>query len=374
MKHFWRGLFILVTGLFLGLPVRAVTINVTYDTSVSNSPFFSQIKSALGVVTNTFHVLFTNSSSVNLTCYWGTVGPFVGGVQLGENIYQRVGPFTYAEITNALRSARSSASDSNSVASLPASDPIATNKWWVPRAEVKALPSLASLASIGNPSDTVNDGSIAFADNVLFTFSPTNRQLLNHYDFIGVAEHEISEVMGRNSGLNVFPQGVYLPFDLFRFTNSGARNFNIDAANAYFSVNKGTNNLKNFCQDYTTTGDDPQDWEPGAVPDAFDTTANPGYILPLTPVDLTAMDVLGYNLPVFSASHLKVTLTNGMLFLSFTNVAGAPFSVFMSTDVALDITNWTYLGAPAEISPGQYQYFDGQFSPRDNRFYRVSLP
>ena len=46
------------------------------------------------------------------------------------------------------------------------------------------------------------------------------------FDFIGVAEHEISEVLGRGYGLNLGGPGGNLPFDLFRFTNSGAQAFN----------------------------------------------------------------------------------------------------------------------------------------------------
>jgi hypothetical protein len=180
--------------------------------------------------------------------------------------------------------------------------------------------------------------------------------------------------MGRIYGLNAYSDGVYIPYDLFRFTNSGARNFNIDATNVYFSVNNGTNKLKMFCENYATTGDDPQDWQPGPVPDGYDATTSPGVILRLTPVDLTAMDILGYNLPVFSPSHLKGSGTNGAFVLSFTNVASAPFSVFASASLAPNPTNWTYLGAPVENPPGQYQFRDVSVATSRFKFYRVSLP
>ena len=377
MRRLFHGLILGVALFCLGVPARAVTINVNYDASVSNSMFFPQIQAALGVVSNTFHVLFTNSSSVNVTCYWGAAGPFSGGVSLGENECVLGGPFSYAEITNALRNLRNSANDSNAVASLPASDPIATNNWWLPRAQAKGLnlgTNNLNQLFFSNRTDTNNDGSIAFASDVLYTFSATNRAVVNHYDFIGVAEHELSEVMGRSYALNTDPAGVYLPYDLFRFTNSGARNFNPDATNAYFSVNNGTNNLKWFCEDYATTGDDPQDWQPGAAPDAFDTAANAGVILPLTPVDLAAMDIIGYNLPSFSPAHLKLGVTNKLVILSFTNVASAPFSVYVATNLTMNITNWTYLGAPMENPPGQYQFVVGPAAPRQAKFYRVSLP
>ena len=49
------------------------------------------------------------------------------------------GTTTYAALTNALRNARTTVTDSNAVASLPATDPTTTNIWWYSRAQAKAL-------------------------------------------------------------------------------------------------------------------------------------------------------------------------------------------------------------------------------------------
>lgn len=374
MKHLSRVLVLTLSVWFSSLPARAVSFHITYDSSVSNSGYFSSIQSALNVVTNTYHVLFTNSCTVNFTCYWGAVGPFSAGVSLGENECQEMGTFTYAQITNALRAARNSLADSNSVASLPAGDPVATNKWWVPRIQVKLLPSLASIAGI-SANDTINDGSVSFASDVPFTFSPTNRLVPGKVDFIGVAEHEISEMMGRTFGLNQYNGGVYLPYDLFRFTNVNARCFDINASGVYFSVNNGTNVVKWFYPDYEFTGDDPQDWESSTIPDSYDSVVTDSETLPLSPADLTAMDILGYNLPSFPSPKLStLRLTNGTFRISFTNLSGAPFSVFACTNLLVNTTNWTYLGEANEISNGFFQYIDTPALANRQYFYQVRMP
>ena len=389
MKTTHRILLLLFAGILAVLPAQAVTLNIIYNASVSNSIYSPLIQSALNSVSNNFHVLFTNACTVNVTCYWGQAGPFLTNNDLATDArvsvsqFQEADNFSYAQITNALRNARVDADDSNAVASLPATDPVATNNWWLPRAQAKALnlgTNSKSQLYFSSRTDLVGDGSISFADPAvtgkLYTFSPTNRAVAGRYDFIALAEHEISEIMGRSYELNVDSDGRYIPFDLFRFTNNGVRCFNPNATNVYFSVNKGTNNLRpfyeNFAQDPSA---DACDWQTASQPDVFEATGDAGTILPLSPVDLIAMDIIGYHSPAFPASRLTAAhLTNNTFRLSFTNATGLPFSVFASASLTQNMTNWTYLGLPSETSTGQYQFVDGPLVPQSLRFYRVSLP
>jgi hypothetical protein len=381
--RWWRALFLLcvcVCGICFEPPARAITLNITYDASVTNgTPFTSQIKVALGTITNTFHVLFTNSSTVNITCYWGNAGPFVeDSIQVSASQFIEGGPFGYAQITNALRKARVTLNDTNAVASLPATSPIGTNQWWLPRAQAKAL-NLGTNASnqvfFSNRNDAINDGSITFGTDVLFDFSPTNRAATGKFDFIAVAEHEISEVMGRTYELDQYASGIFIPYDLFRFTNSGARSLVLGADNAYFSVNNGTNNLKMFYEGYDS---DPYldacDWQPTGLADAFDVYGAFGQILPLSELDMIAMDIMGYHSPAIPAPHLKGFQTNGTFQLSFTNVSSVPFSVFASANVTLNITNWSYLGLPFESTTGHYQFVGAPVATQSPLFFRVSFP
>jgi hypothetical protein len=69
-----------------------------------------------------------------------------------------------------------------------------------------------------------------------------------------------------------------------------------------------------------------------------------------------------------------VRLGNGSFQFGFTNTPGAAFTVFATTNAALDLSNWTVLGNPTEVSIGQFQFTDPQSTNHLRRFYRVSSP
>src|SRR5690242_3719816 len=121
--------------VLLSFSGKALTLHITYDASVTAATNAAQIQSAFNTAANTLETLYTNPVTVNITVYWGDVGPFAGGVGLGASESSIVGTVTYAQLTNALRSLRTTSIASNAVASLPPADPVATNKWWIPRAE-----------------------------------------------------------------------------------------------------------------------------------------------------------------------------------------------------------------------------------------------
>jgi hypothetical protein len=252
---------------------RALIINATFDTSVTSAPEAAQIESAVNWAVQTYENQFTNAITVNITVYWGGSAD-LGQVGLGESYTMFVGSsdFAYPQVVAALQAARNSVYDSNSVASLPATDPTGSgNSWYVPRSEAKAL----NLTSLGvGLNDSTEDGEVGFGTNgITYTFNPTNRVVSGEFDFIGVAEHEITEVMGRDTlGLN---QGTdYVPYDLFRFTSSGVRSFDFDASPVYFSVDDGVTQLKEF-NDAGVNGGDVQDWATGATPDSYDAFTSP---------------------------------------------------------------------------------------------------
>jgi len=228
----------------------------------------------------------------------------------------------------------------------------------------------AKVLGLRSATDPATDGSIGFSTNVTYTFDPNNRIVAGQYDLIGVAEHEISEVLGRATFRLT---NDFLPYDLFRFTNGADRSFDPTATNAYFSVDDGATALRFF---YTNASlGDIQDWKSTANPDAFDAFLPAGHLLPFSAVDILTLDVIGYNGPGLPpAPRLAGTrMANGDFVLKFVNTPGTGFTVLTTTNLALPRTNWTVLGSAIENPPGLYQFTNSPPASIE-RFYDVRSP
>jgi hypothetical protein len=160
---------------------------------------------------------------------------------------------------------------------------------------------------------------------------------------------------------------AFVPYDLFRFTNNAQRSFDPNATNAYFSVDNGATVLKLF---YTNQFmGDIQDWKSSATPDAYDAFTSAGHLSPVSTVDITTLDVLGYNGPGVAAAHLVGTnLSNGNFQIRFVNTPGVSFTVLATTNVSVPLTNWTVLGTATESPLGQFQFIDSS-AASPQRFY-----
>jgi hypothetical protein len=256
---------------------HALTFNVIYDASVSSAPFefTSGFQNAIGY----FQSTFSNPVSINLNVGWGEVGGQSLGGSLGANSSYFIN-YDYATVRSALQNVAAPGY-------LPATDPTGGRLIDVNTANAKVL----SLSTGGLGSD----GSIGFNSASQWTFDPNNRAVSGSYDFIGVAIHEISEVMGRISSLvptctlgSGCSESVQ---DLFRYTAPGQ--LDLTGTNAYLSINGGTSQVNAFNGD--PTRGDLGDWN-GNTPDAYNYSAATGQLLPASAGDITAMRALGYTL------------------------------------------------------------------------------
>jgi hypothetical protein len=226
-----------------------------------------------------FDTTFTNPVTINIAVGYGEVhGDPVGGLG-ATSLFNIVGPsVTYTQLLNALVS-----EGAPGVGSLPSSAPTGLTLGMT-RAEEKAL------GLFTDNSSTIG-GYIGFSNTALFNYDPNNRAAAG-YDFVGTVEHEISEVMGRASGLSF--SGFYGPIDLFRYAAPGTPQLTTGSP-SYFSLDSGTTPLK-FWNNFTT-GDpagDLGDWAPG-TPDAFLASATPGVTNSVTPTDILLMRSIGWT-------------------------------------------------------------------------------
>jgi hypothetical protein len=91
----------------------------------------------------------------------------------------------------------------------------------------------------------------------------------------------------------------------------------------------------------------------------------------------TDYKVYAFTLPVPAASvalnNLSV-LPGGLFQFSFTNQPGLSFTILVSPDLSLPLSQWTSLGSATEVSPGQFQVTDPAAQTNQQRFYRVRSP
>ena len=183
-------LSLFIIGVMLCQPrAQALTFNLTFDPSTASAP--AGFSTAFNSAIQFYETTFDDPITINLQVGWGEVaGQNITPGFLGESSAIQPGFFNYATVKSALISDAKSAADFTSIANMPAADPTNGATFKLSRANSRALGFMA-----GNGAGL--DGSVGFDSTASFTFDPNNRAVAGKVDFIGLAEHEISEVMGR---------------------------------------------------------------------------------------------------------------------------------------------------------------------------------
>jgi hypothetical protein len=275
-------------------------IELSYDQAVDTLP--AGFVSGLNDAADYLDALISNNITVNIEVGYGEI------TQNGQSTLissgSEGGPddgttLSYAQLVADLSANSSSSADATALANLPATDPSDGAGIFVSSAQEKAWGFIPA-------SGTEIDGSVGFqlngANGVSYDFDPNDRGPGNLWDFIGVAEQELTHALGRISGLS-FDPSAWTAFDLYRYSSPGVINHTLGSA-AYFSIDGGATNLGNLA-----TGD-PSDWA-GTSPDSFNFELPVGVENPVTSTDMIEMNVLGFNVsyvPLSPAVAVEATM------------------------------------------------------------------
>jgi PEP-CTERM motif len=265
---------------------HALVITPVWDSTITSDVNAATIESTINSAIAIYQTDFSDPISVSIKFQETSSG-------LGSSS-TFIGNITYSSFRSALAADATTANDTTTLAHLPvqANNPVNGN--------ANVTLTTANLRAIGftaNPPGGI-DSTISLNTSLMnlsrLSINPSK------YDLMAVASHEMDEALGFGSALNglangaAAPSGAVFSLDLLRYDQTGARSFNTTlASQAYLSIN-GTTDLARFNQ--TAGGDFSDFYSPGGqTPEVQDAFGTPGST-PNLGVELTMLDVIGYNL------------------------------------------------------------------------------
>jgi hypothetical protein len=282
------------------MPAHALVIHTTFDNTITSLAYAGQVESAFNAAASVYTSALTNPVTVNITVSWGQVaGQSLPGNAIGASADPLKTNVSYAQVYSALMANAATSPSVLSGYSIPSTSPTGTTGFDVSYANALAL----GMTVRGR--NTV-DGYIGFAGSASsYSFNQAAGIQSNTYDFTAVAAHEIGEVLGRGSNLNGTSPGVYMPFDLFRYS-APAQLIYSTTAPAYFSVDGGMTSLGAF--NVSSQGGDRTDWA-GISGDAQNAFVSPGAAEYVTAIDLLALSAIGWRLSPTASASIVDSLT-----------------------------------------------------------------
>jgi hypothetical protein len=269
-------------------------IDLLWESSVTTNANAAAIESAIVQAATIYTNLFTaHHEVVNIQVGFGDVnGTRLGPGALGESETSGYITSSYSTVESLLSAADQGLVNAGlmSPTATAALQGLTGENIFIPSAEAKAI-GLVSATGTGI------DGYIGLTSSGLLALGATIGA--SQYDIVGVAAHEISEVMGRigmiGGTLSTY-HNVYTPLDIFRYSGPNQPAINAGGAD-YFSLDNGATLLNTY--NNPTNGGDASDWATLTTNklDAFDAFDNPGVRTQVTGTDLLEVAALGYQAP-----------------------------------------------------------------------------
>src|ERR1051325_339763 len=300
-------------------PATGLTINATFDTSITNNANALAIEAMINRAISIYELLFTNPNTIHIYFRYSLTAPDGNPLPTGTaaQSYSVGYQVPWNDYISALRAHASGANDTLANASLPAA----------------ALSSNIITKSANGRSVGLNTPPALFANGTIrargpydgivtlhwsFPYNFTRSASRGDYDAQRATEHEIDEVIGLGSRLGR-PGSDLFPQDLFSWSSHGVRNISTSGTR-YFSIDGGSTNIVNFNQN---PSGDFGDWASAPCPQSHRYVQN-AFFCPEQTADIGStspeginLDVIGYNLAnAVVTTHPATYITNSSVRLN----------------------------------------------------------
>jgi hypothetical protein len=289
----------------------ALTINVTFDASITNDPNAAAIEAMINQAVGALESVFDDPIVVSIrfryaTTYADGTSPLSPGLLAASETGLHV--LAWNTFIAGLTADATTANDATANGTLPGS--ALTTHLDVASADGRA-------AGLATPPVMFADGSVGqggYYDGIItinstHTFSFTRPPASGTYDARRSVEHEIDEVLGLGSSIEEYPD--LRPEDLFSWSAPGVRNLTSSGAR-HLSIDGGATHVVGLNQE---PGGDFGDWSSGPCPqsapfvqNAFSCADQFSDVTRTSPEGI-ALDVIGYDLITVTTTTTATTST-----------------------------------------------------------------
>jgi hypothetical protein len=320
----------MVTGIALSaigsgavVPANALTFNFIAGTGITTN---SQQYLGFQEAGNLWSTYFTDPVTLNIKINFTDIGAGTLGV---ANLAS--GYFKYSDVYAALNTDATSADDNNAVASLSSNGAYqkltnytsdnpngagskttyvtSGDRVAMTTANAKALKLIATAPIDPLTNQPIVDATISLNDTGYIWDYGVNIAA-GHYDFVGVAAHEIGHALGFNSAVDALDASGGLlkssdfslvPLDLFRYSTASkdlsAVDFTVGTTDKYFSLDGGKTKIASLATGVTNgDGRQAQHWQEVSTSlGIMDPVTAAGELLQFTSNDIRAFDAVGWD-------------------------------------------------------------------------------